>query len=64
MVDVLNAEDFVKYAKETFNVDIVLNDNTADAFQLFSPICKQCMNNSKNGGSGICHCILGTPIIY
>lgn len=24
--------------------------------------CRSCPNNSLNGGSGICHCILGTPI--
>lgn len=23
------------------------------------PACENCPNNSKNGGSGICHCILG-----
>ena len=25
--------------------------------------CKFCPNNPKNGGNGVCHCILGTPII-
>lgn len=30
------------------------NDNEA---------CKYCNNNPKNGGSGICQCILGTPKI-
>ena len=26
-------------------------------------VCSGCPNNQKNGGSGICHCILGlTPI--
>ena len=25
--------------------------------------CDKCSNNIKNGGSGICHCILGTPQI-
>ena len=25
--------------------------------------CKQCANNPANGGSGICHCILGTSPI-
>jgi hypothetical protein len=24
--------------------------------------CKYCPNNPINGGSGICHCIMGTPI--
>lgn len=26
--------------------------------------CTYCSNNPNNGGSGICHCILGTPKIY
>lgn len=26
--------------------------------------CEKCSNNPRNGGSGICHCILGTPTIY
>lgn len=26
--------------------------------------CANCPNNPINGGSGICHCILGTPKIY
>ena len=26
--------------------------------------CKTCSNHPSNGGSGICHCILGTQTIY
>lgn len=26
--------------------------------------CMNCSNNPKNGGSGICHCILGNNVIY
>lgn len=26
--------------------------------------CKHCSNHPSNGGSGICHCILGSSIIY
>ena len=29
----------------------------------FSDACKRCANNPANGGSGICHCILGTSPI-
>ena len=25
--------------------------------------CKYCSNNPRNGGSGICHCIMGSPEI-
>lgn len=28
-----------------------------------SDICKCCTNHPSNGGSGICHCTLGTPVI-
>lgn len=27
-------------------------------------VCDGCSNNIKNGGSGICHCILGQQTIY
>lgn len=26
--------------------------------------CKSCSNHPSNGGSGICHCILGNQVIY
>ena len=26
--------------------------------------CRNCPNHPSNGGSGICHCILGTQSIY
>lgn len=29
----------------------------------FQSPCANCANNPQNGGSGICHCILGTPQI-
>ena len=29
-----------------------------------SNACKHCSNNPRNGGSGICHCILGNNITY
>lgn len=29
-----------------------------------SSSCKYCSNNPKNGGSGICHCILGQEASY
>ena len=29
----------------------------------FPNYCTNCSNNPANGGSGICHCILGTQII-
>lgn len=26
--------------------------------------CVHCPNNPQTGGSGICHCILGSPVVY
>ena len=26
--------------------------------------CKNCKNHPSNGGSGICHCILGSQVTY
>lgn len=28
-----------------------------------SDVCKSCTNHPSNGGSGICHCILGIPTL-
>lgn len=28
-----------------------------------SDACKNCPNHPSNGGTGICHCILGSPVI-
>lgn len=30
----------------------------------FPDACKSCSNNPANGGSGICHCILGQRVVY
>ena len=26
--------------------------------------CENCSNNPKNGGGGVCHCVLGQQVIY
>lgn len=30
----------------------------------YNNTCMSCPNNPKNGGSGICNCILGTQVVY
>lgn len=37
-------------------------DNSFSSFN--SSSCQHCSNNPANGGSGICHCILGSQVIY
>lgn len=38
---------------------IQYNGDTANYFM--PDACKNCSNHPNNGGSGICHCILGLP---
>ena len=35
-------------------------NNYYDIKTSFPNACRQCSNNPANGGSGICHCILGS----
>lgn len=50
--------------EEVIRVPFVENESpyaTIDSLQNNS--CNKCPTNAKNGGSGICHCILGQPKI-
>lgn len=38
-------------------------DNNEYNYNLIPESCKNCPNHPSNGGSGICHCILGNPQI-
>ena len=40
---------------ETIRVPYVVSDS------VYPNNCKYCGNNPENGGSGVCHCILGNP---
>lgn len=35
--------------------------NPSASFSYIPEACKNCSNHPSNGGSGICHCTLGTP---
>lgn len=39
-------------------------ENAIDTIKLGQSACDNCPNNIKNGGSGICHCILGQQTFY
>jgi len=43
----------------TWNNPILTSDRTLKT----NEYCDKCPNNPSNGGSGICHCILGQPHI-
>lgn len=44
-------------------LDFVINQNKINQINATPLNCQQCPNHPSNGGSGICHCILGTPKI-
>ncbi len=62
-------DDFIKYSKDVLGLEFYVDENekpdtVEDIFgDMFfqSEACKHCGNNPKNGGSGVCMCILGTP---
>lgn len=39
-------------------------DLTSDPNTNIPVNCRNCRNHPSNGGSGICHCILGSQVIY
>lgn len=41
------------------NINQNINQNYKDYEQNNDDPCVHCNNNPRNGGSGICHCILG-----
>jgi hypothetical protein len=54
---------------------VITDDNTQDYRttyntnfpyypHFYNNTCINCPNNPKNGGSGVCQCILGTQVIY
>ena len=49
-----------KWVWKQNDVPLTSNDFTVGEYGL-PKYCEGCFNNPKNGGSGICHCILGTP---
>ena len=53
----------LKQLLESYPEDMVLDDKTMDLSfnaQTIPKACQNCANHPSNGGSGICHCILGS----
>ena len=53
---------YIKHKKNIVDLGDGWSIQTSES--LTSNACKNCSNNPNNGGSGICHCILGIPTIY
>lgn len=47
------------------NIDLLNSNDTSSINNFAHPACLSCPNNPKNGGDGICFCILGQMnVIY
>lgn len=53
---------YTEHKKNTVDLGDGWSIQTSDMFT--SNACKNCSNNPNNGGSGICHCILGITTTY
>lgn len=73
VVDIVEREpelEIEKIEDEDNNNELLLNNINTSSYEKvtveepfsYNP-CKNCSNNPKNGGSGICNCILGLPKI-
>lgn len=58
LLKALDEEDIFEYSKVFDEVPSITITN------LTNTSCEYCSNNPKNGGSGICNCIMGCPTIY
>lgn len=60
-----NSKEFCGYEKFILISGLQQMDKTN--YEITSPsesdTCKGCANNPRNGGSGVCNCILGSPQI-
>ena len=60
------SKDFNEWEKSILIQGLKHTEECTDTvvLTLRKQVCDNCSNNPKNGGSGICHCILGTTSIY
>ncbi len=57
----LNVDNFKEYNTDTYTFDELSKSLIKDNFS--NEACVNCPSNPKNGGSGICFCILGQQAI-
>ena len=60
-IDNLNKRDINEFIKDNTKQFGFLNSREYNSF-VPAP-CKNCPNHPLNGGTGICHCILGTLVM-
>lgn len=59
------SKDFNEWEKSILIQSLKHTEECTDTvvLTLRKQVCDNCSNNPKNGGSGVCHCTLGSPII-
>lgn len=63
-----NTEELIKKLNEeveSLKIEVQrLHALSGDSYNNVPVNCKNCSNHPSNGGNGICHCILGSQVIY
>ena len=59
-----NYKTYLEYYNDNTTIEIRKVPYQPSDMGYESSPCVSCPNNPKNGGSGICNCILGSPKIY
>lgn len=57
------AEEVEKLKQEIIRLHAI-SDIKNDSYSSIPVNCRNCSNHPSNGGSGICHCILGSQVGY
>ena len=59
--------DIISYFCDATIKEIISKEEDRD-YRISNPIksdtCKNCPNHPSNGGTGVCHCILGSRPVY
>jgi len=57
------AEEVEKLKQEIIRLHAI-SDIKNDSYSNIPVNCRNCSNHPSNGGSGVCHCILGSQVGY
>lgn len=56
--------ELVRRNNSEVNKDYITEELKYACTEQLMDACKFCQNNPNNGGTGFCHCVLGSSVIY
>ncbi len=64
MIDLEEEFEELDFKQKHEKIPVILEVVQLTPHSFIPNACMACPNHPNNGGSGICHCVLGTPTIY